>query len=57
MLLLAGFLGGALLGFVRARSRGGTLADALQWGFGHGAAGLVLAVILYMALRAAGVLD
>ena len=41
MILILAFLAGAALGVIRARRRGGTLADQAQYGLAHGFAVLV----------------
>jgi hypothetical protein len=51
---LAGLLLGAIIGAVRARGRGGKVADMVQWAIVHalilGLAGLFAAIILTRAM-------
>lgn len=51
----AAALAGAAFGAVRALRRGGIVADAVQWGLGHGIAALLLAVIAGWLLGLAGI--
>lgn len=54
MILILAFAAGVALGVQRARKRGGTRADQIQYGLAHGFAGLVLAAALSLFLGFAG---
>lgn len=54
--LLAGiFAAGLAVGAFRARRRGGSAWDMLQWGFGHGVGFLVLGVVASIILGVLGI--
>lgn len=55
MILPLAFLLGFGFGVLRARRRGGGLADRLQYGAAHGIAALLLALFATLALDALGV--
>jgi hypothetical protein len=55
MLMPLAFAAGFALGWWRAGQRGGSLGDRLQYGAGHGLAGLVLGMIATLVLARAGV--
>ena len=50
MILILAFCAGAALGVLRARRRGGTLADQAQYGLAHGFA--VLVAVAFLSLIA-----
>lgn len=54
MILFLAFAAGFALGALRARRRGGSAADMVQYGFAHGLAGLVLAAALALIAALAG---
>lgn len=55
MILAVAFIAGAALGAVRARRRGGTGADMVQYGLAHGFAAGVLVALGALAFGLAGV--
>ena len=54
MILILAFLAGAATGALRARKRGGTTADMVQYGLAHGLAGVVLAAAIALIAALAG---
>ncbi|HEU0220912.1 MAG TPA: hypothetical protein VFR34_01690 [Paracoccaceae bacterium] len=56
MILPLGFVLGFALGWWRARARGGSRLDKLQYGAAHGIAGLLIALVATLILDRLGVL-
>jgi hypothetical protein len=54
MILILAFIAGAALGTIRARARGGSRADQVQYALAHGFAGLVLVAALALVLGLVG---
>ena len=54
MILILAFIAGAALGVQRARARGGTRADQIQYGLAHGFAALVAMAVVALILGFAG---
>lgn len=54
MVLILAFLAGAAVGAWRARGRGGSTADMVQYGLAHGLAALVAAAALALIAALAG---
>jgi hypothetical protein len=50
MILILAFIAGCVFGVVRARVRGGSTADQVQYGLAHGFAALVLTAALALVL-------
>jgi hypothetical protein len=54
MILVLAFAAGVVLGVARARQRGGTRADQVQYGLAHGFAALVGVAAIALVLALAG---
>lgn len=50
MILILAFIAGGIFGVVRARARGGSTADQVQYGLAHGFAALVLTAAVALLL-------
>ncbi len=57
MILILAFLAGAALGAFRAKARGGSVGDMVQYGFAHGFAGLVAAAAVALFAGLSGLSD
>ena len=54
MILPVAFLFGAAIGWLRAGQRGGSTADKLQYGVGHGLALMLVTLVITLVLDQAG---
>jgi hypothetical protein len=54
MILILAFIAGVWLGVSRAKARGGSQADQIQYGLAHGFAALVAMAVVSLVLGFAG---